>query len=309
VLLKLKINHKQTKAAMSGFLAFLMFFGCLLICAQMGCITAQPDERGRIVLFAGGPGAARQIAARIIRNNLLTVDQVMGLDEQEFKLRSSQDDGDDVVGGGGEGEEACTCAICLDEFEDMEKVRILPCGHRFHEACLLPWLTERHSSCPLCKFDVMQYILDKEGNAGVNGESKERGVPPPPPTANPAGIMTSNLAIVDNFHNENPGDIVSAPVSLWNHLWGFRGGWSVNPQQQHQEGHQHLFLENASSEDDEENQSDSDTRNSYNNRHHISQGSTIAEIEMESRSPVSSLNTPTGTSASIVEDRTEVQPQ
>ena len=33
---------------MSGFLAFLIFFGCLLICAQCGCITAAPDEHAAL---------------------------------------------------------------------------------------------------------------------------------------------------------------------------------------------------------------------------------------------------------------------
>lgn len=243
---------------MSGFLAFLIFFGCLLICAQMGCITAQPDERGRIVLFAGGQGA-RQLAVRIIRNNLLTEDQVMALDEEEFQISD-----------GHEEEEACTCAICLEEFEDKEKVRVLPCKHRFHEACLLPWLTERHSSCPLCKFDVMQHILDNQGNG--TGENKQDRVPPP----SPAATENSNSSVVDNFRNEGP---VSAPVSVWYRRWGFRG-WSGAT-----EGHQHLILDNVSSSDDEEMQSNG-IRNINNN----TQGSAIAEIEMERRTPSSSAS-------------------
>ncbi|KAG7344008.1 ring-like zinc finger domain containing protein [Nitzschia inconspicua] len=141
-------------AAMSGFLAFLIFFGCILICAQLGFITAQPDERGRIILFAGGPGS-RNLAVRMIRKNLLTRDQVLSLEEEEFVKQSE---------GENENEEACCCAICLDEFESKEKVRILPCKHRFHEDCLVPWLTERHSSCPLCKFDVLQHVLEKTGS-------------------------------------------------------------------------------------------------------------------------------------------------
>ena len=94
-------------AAMSGFLAFLIFFGCILICAQLGFITAQPDERGRIVLFAGGQGV-RNVVVRVARNNLLTRDQVMKLEEEEFEQQSGED---------GDNEEACCCAVCLDDFE------------------------------------------------------------------------------------------------------------------------------------------------------------------------------------------------
>jgi hypothetical protein len=51
----------------------------------------------------------------------------------------------------------CTaCSICIDEFEEGEKVRLLPlCGHGFHTECILPWLTDRHGCCPLCKTGVL----------------------------------------------------------------------------------------------------------------------------------------------------------
>jgi len=140
-------------AAMSGFLAFLIFFGCLLICAQCGCITAAPDEHGRIVLFAGGPGIRHtEGLARMIRVDKLTADQVLLLDEEEFD--APEDQGDD--------EDNACCAICLEEFEHKEKVRVLPCGHKFHEDCLVPWLTERHASCPLCKMDVLKHVKELE---------------------------------------------------------------------------------------------------------------------------------------------------
>jgi len=54
----------------------------------------------------------------------------------------------------------CCCVICLDEFED--KVRVLPCKHYFHEDCLVPRLTERHASCPLCRMNVLKYVLEIE---------------------------------------------------------------------------------------------------------------------------------------------------
>ncbi|OWB77199.1 metal ion binding protein [[Candida] boidinii] len=46
-----------------------------------------------------------------------------------------------------------TCAICLEELEDLEEVRGLLCGHVFHALCIDPWLIQRRASCPICKRD------------------------------------------------------------------------------------------------------------------------------------------------------------
>ncbi|CAN6466116.1 unnamed protein product [Victoria cruziana] len=43
------------------------------------------------------------------------------------------------------------CAICLSEFADGERVRVLPrCRHGFHVACVETWLSS-HDSCPTCR--------------------------------------------------------------------------------------------------------------------------------------------------------------
>jgi Ring finger domain len=53
-----------------------------------------------------------------------------------------------------EDDEPPSCPICLDPFQVDSTVTILPCGHPYHQHCVLPWLTQRQSVCPLCKFDM-----------------------------------------------------------------------------------------------------------------------------------------------------------
>jgi hypothetical protein len=66
---------------------------------------------------------------------------------------------------------SCTmCSICIDDFEEGEKVRVLPrCRHGFHLECIKPWLMERQGCCPLCKNPV----VEPEGNEPVVEEGIE----------------------------------------------------------------------------------------------------------------------------------------
>jgi len=61
-----------------------------------------------------------------------------------------------------------TCAICINDMEDHEMVKLLPnCQHCYHGDCLDEWL-RRSTLCPLCKQEVMP-------------TSKPPHVPPPRP--------------------------------------------------------------------------------------------------------------------------------
>ena len=52
-----------------------------------------------------------------------------------------------------------TCTMCLDPFAPGDQLRILPCGHAFHLACVDRWLIEeqvgQRRSCPVCKQDPL----------------------------------------------------------------------------------------------------------------------------------------------------------
>lgn len=54
-------------------------------------------------------------------------------------------------GGNGAAQEPFDCAVCLCEFSEKDKLRLLPmCSHAFHLNCIDTWL-QSNSTCPLCR--------------------------------------------------------------------------------------------------------------------------------------------------------------
>ncbi len=54
------------------------------------------------------------------------------------------------------------CAVCLEKFEQSKLICIMPCKHSFHYNCINDYiLNSKDTLCPLCKFDVLTILNDK----------------------------------------------------------------------------------------------------------------------------------------------------
>ena len=60
--------------------------------------------------------------------------------EQASKQQNSKKPATDV---------APSCSICTEDFAMGEDIRVLPCDHKFHPACVDPWLLNVSGTCPL----------------------------------------------------------------------------------------------------------------------------------------------------------------
>jgi RING-finger-containing ubiquitin ligase len=48
-----------------------------------------------------------------------------------------------------------SCAICIGDYKHGDRLRTLPCLHKFHVECIDKWLKKK-SECPICKLDLLE---------------------------------------------------------------------------------------------------------------------------------------------------------
>ncbi|XP_062002861.1 E3 ubiquitin-protein ligase ATL31-like [Rosa rugosa] len=112
---------------------FLMGFFSIYI---RHCSEPQPGS-----VRAGGTitGRSRRGAARGLDSSVIDTFPTL-----EYK----------VVKGLKIGKGALECAVCLNEFEDDETLRLIPkCDHVFHPECIDEWLAS-HTTCPVCRANL-----------------------------------------------------------------------------------------------------------------------------------------------------------
>ncbi|KAI3879212.1 hypothetical protein MKW98_028779 [Papaver atlanticum] len=94
-------------------------------------------------------------------NNVTTGRATEGLDSKEIQTFQES-----VYSAVKNKEELIDCAVCLDDYEDRDMLRLIPCLHAFHTNCIDEWLVS-HTTCPHCCSDLLKPIFRRTTlNAG-----------------------------------------------------------------------------------------------------------------------------------------------
>lgn len=81
------------------------------------------------------------------------------IDTLPEKIYTSSENRSDADGTNDGNEQEC-CPICLVEYEEGDKLRVLPCGHAMHQACVDTWL-QNNPSCPSCRYSLSELVDDQ----------------------------------------------------------------------------------------------------------------------------------------------------
>ncbi|KAI1301151.1 hypothetical protein EDD11_005775 [Mortierella claussenii] len=110
------------------------------------------------------------------------------------------------------------CVICLEEFEDETELRVLPCRHEYHVACIDSWLTTRKKLCPICKRDICTatestpLLRSAISNNAINhhGRRTSRNITP---SANIPSASSSTSSLSSPSSSSSGSTSSSAPAS------------------------------------------------------------------------------------------------
>ncbi|KAI4464284.1 ring finger and protease associated domain-containing [Holotrichia oblita] len=100
-----------------------------------------------------------------------------------------------------------TCAICLDDYIEGEKLRVLPCAHAYHSKCIDPWLTNSKRVCPVCK----RRVLAGDEEQGTSDSDTDDDTTP---LVNPTNQNRNNGG--GTFDNDAEASVLSTSARLRN---------------------------------------------------------------------------------------------
>ncbi|XP_028755546.1 probable E3 ubiquitin-protein ligase ZFP1 isoform X2 [Neltuma alba] len=90
-------------------------------------------------------GLSEESISALMKTRIYATPTIINLEEEE----ASED------------QETDSCTICLEKYENKQKIGILQCGHEYHAHCLKRWLKEKNV-CPICKSEALSPGKDKD---------------------------------------------------------------------------------------------------------------------------------------------------
>ncbi|XP_030534940.1 E3 ubiquitin-protein ligase ATL31-like [Rhodamnia argentea] len=116
------------------------------------------------------------------------------------------------------GEASLECAVCLNDFEDDDTLRLIPkCDHAFHPDCIGEWLAS-HTTCPVCRAD-----LASQPAGDWESQQPESGTEMPRVEVNPA-----DGGVSERSPREGGREQIQQPPSPPPDLWDKNESGSFN---------------------------------------------------------------------------------
>ncbi|KAM9333464.1 E3 ubiquitin-protein ligase RNF43 [Pholidichthys leucotaenia] len=116
------------------------------------------------------------------------------------------------------------CAICLEEFQDGQHLRIISCAHEFHKDCVDPWLLQ-HRTCPLCMHNIMETERQSQRNR-IQSSEQSRAFLHPQPYSSPYSHPFPQHAIPFSMRPHYP----RGPSGPYPNLRHYRGSSQMDMQ-------------------------------------------------------------------------------